>query len=64
MQHTFGLSHDIQLLIAIISTARTVKSYLINVIQRLFTDVAATNIHHEPRCSSIADIQFIQRDLK
>jgi hypothetical protein len=74
--HTFGPSQDIQLLVVIVATARTVKSYLMNAIRQLFTDraaasalkvtapsriqVAAANIRHGPRCSSVAGIQFIQ----
>ena len=61
-------------------TAGTGGSYLINTIWQLLTDraaasalkvtvpagmqVAAANIHHGPRCGSVADIQSIQRDSK
>ena len=66
--HKFGLSKGIQLLI-VVCTARTVKSYLINAIWQLITDraaasalkvtvptgtqLAASNIHHGPRCGSV-----------
>ena len=78
--HVIGPSQDVQLLIVVIGTAGIGESYLINTIWQLFTDrvaasalkvavptgiqVAAANIHHRPRCGSIADIQSIQRDSK